>query len=176
MCSCVFCIMYVTVVCTRISYDITLIPFYQQRSAPNSEVHTHSVSLIVYPLSSLFCLNMHAEEEHMYSQGYILWESLDQNRTGLNWMMLKEELTSFSALIWFEVFWKEGEDYKTLTYSRSALMMWSSSTCRVFSCELIRRFITSSCLFEYCIDLHSKCGRRPWEVAMIDLYFICHNG
>lgn len=61
---------------------------------------------------------MHAkEEEHLYSQGYILWESLDENRTGLNWMVLKEELTSFSALIWFEVFWKESKDFFFLNFT-----------------------------------------------------------
>lgn len=60
----------------------------------------HSVSLIVYPLSFPLYLNMHAKvEEHLYSQGYIYCESLDENRSGLNWMVLKEELTSFSALI-----------------------------------------------------------------------------
>ncbi len=76
---------------------------------------------------------MHAEEEHLYSQGYILWESLDQNRTGLNWMMLKEALTSFSALIWFEVFWKKVNILKTFTYSKSVLKPWLSSTFGVFS-------------------------------------------
>lgn len=54
---------------------------------------------------------MHGKEEHLYSQGYILRESLDQNRAGLNWMMLKEELTSFSALIWFEAFEKKVNFY-----------------------------------------------------------------
>lgn len=56
---------------------------------------------------------MHGEEEHLFSQGYTVYcESLDQNRTGLNWMMLREELTSFSALIWFEVFQKKAKIFK----------------------------------------------------------------
>lgn len=40
------------------------------------------------------------------------WESSDQNRTGLNWMMLKEASTSFPALIWSKVFWKEVKIFK----------------------------------------------------------------
>lgn len=102
--------------CTTPTYPELLHSFCsdRQRSAPDFEV-THDVSLIVYPLSSLFCLNMHAVEERSCSQGSVTREreSLDQNRTGLNWMMLREASASFPRLDVIQRVLKEG--FKTFS-------------------------------------------------------------
>lgn len=68
-----------------ILWRITSVMLYQQCSAPDSQVR--SVSLIVYPLSSPFSLNMHAE--YSYSQGYVQRE-IQGAGSKQNWLELDD--------------------------------------------------------------------------------------
>lgn len=165
--------------CTTPTYPELLHSFCsdRQRSAPDFEV-THDVSLIVYPLSSLFCLNMHAVEECSCSQGSVTRdrESLDQNRTGLNWLMLREASASFPRLDVIRSVLKDGEGFKTFRAGsfNGAIKFHLrnvSEACQVSvghpnfsSCYNIHLYITNE---------GGDHRRKSW---LIDLCLICHKG
>lgn len=100
-----FYIRYVTVVFyTNISWAITFILLWP--TAWRSGFRSYAgVSLIVYPLSSLFCLNMHAVEERSYSQGSVTRERA-WIKTELAWTgwCSKRRQPHFPVSMWFEEF------------------------------------------------------------------------
>lgn len=99
-------------------------------------------------------------------------ESSDQNRTGLNWMMLKEASASFPALIWSKVFWKEVKIFKNFYIQYSCFndvigfhLQRVAEAWRIS----VRHSKFSSCFVEYYIDLYSKWGRSWWVVVEVEV-------
>lgn len=130
------------------------------------------MSLKLFTLFLLYSVWICMQRKSTCTPKDMYWESSDQNRTGLNWMMLKEASTSFPALIWSKVFWKEVKIFKNFYvqygcfndvigfHLQSVAEAWRIS---------VRHSKFSSCFVEYYIDLYSKWGRSWWVVVEVDL-------
>lgn len=99
---------------------ITSVLLYQQCSAPDSQVRR--VSLIVYPLSSPFSLNMHSE--YCYSQGYVQRE-IQGAGSKPNWLKLDDaqRAVNLVSLTWcdWKCFGKTARIWETSAHSAARL-------------------------------------------------------